>query len=993
MNPPEALDIAWILIAAALVMFMQAGFSSLESGLVRSKNSINVSAKNFADFCLTTAIFWAFGYALMFGDSVGGWFGFSDAFFSSDNAPWLMAFFIFQIGFAGTATTIMSGAVAERMKFSSYLLMAAVVSAIIYPVFGHWAWGSLAGGDSGWLEKLGFIDFAGSTVVHSIGGWMALAGIIILGPRLGRFGKDSVRIHGHNLPLVTLGVFILWVGWFGFNGGSTLGFTVDVPLIIVNTTISGAFGGLVALAISWRTEKRAEVAMVMNGSLAGLVAVTASANIVSISDAAIIGSIAGAVMYGVSTLLERLKIDDVVGAVPVHLSAGVWGTLAVALFGSTEAWGGGGRLPQLGVQAIGVLAAMVWAFGLGFALLWLINRRFPLRIDPEGERMGLNVAEHGASTEILDLLVEMDEQRTTEDYSSPVSVEPNTEIGQIARQYNRVLKGINSRSAALQLLQRTASAANEARSVDEALRTSLREVCAATGWPVGHVYQIDDSDPDILLPSDIWELSDPERYEPFRAATSTSKFRKGEGLPGRVLADGQPVWFDISTFDPAFHRAGIALASGLRTGFAFPVLAGSETAAVLEFYTDESLPPDDDLLKVMAAVGTQLGRTVERTRSENSRFQTVLDNMPAMVLLRDLDGKFILVNRRYEDFYRMSNDDVRGKTLREVEALTDIVMYVETNELHDREVIDENRSIEHELTIRRGTREHVLATVRFPIADHTGQVVAVGGIELDITDRKQHEAELADLLRTVGLARDEAMEATAAKSRFLSSMSHELRTPMNAILGFTRIVKRRTAGTIPEKETDNLSKILSSAEHLLALINDILDVSRIEAGREEIRPVDLDIPPLVESCLETVAPLIRSDRVDLRGDVESSVEGMFTDDEKLRQILINLLGNAIKFTDEGAVSLSVRSEDGRVRFEVTDSGIGISAEALDEIFEEFHQEETLARSVGTGLGLTISRRLARLMGGDVTVRSTLGKGSTFTIDLPVHYEAPVAAET
>jgi signal transduction histidine kinase len=319
-------------------------------------------------------------------------------------------------------------------------------------------------------------------------------------------------------------------------------------------------------------------------------------------------------------------------------------------------------------------------------------------------------------------------------------------------------------------------------------------------------------------------------------------------------------------------------------------------------------------------------------------------------------------------------------------------MLVETNERHDREVIDENRAIEHELTIRRGGREHVLATVRFPIADHAGQTVAVGGIELDITDRKQHEAELADLLRAVGLARDKAMEATAAKSRFLSSMSHELRTPMNAILGFTRIVRRRTEGTIPEKETENLSKILSSAEHLLALINDILDVSRIESGREEIRPVELDVPPLVDSCLETVAPLIRSDRVELGGDVESSVGRMFADDEKLRQILINLLGNAIKFTDEGAVSLSVRSVNGRVRFEVTDSGIGISAEALDQIFDEFHQEETPARSVGTGLGLTISRRLARLMGGDVTVRSTLGNGSTFTVDLPVHYEAPMAAE-
>ena len=278
MSTAEALDIAWILVAAALVMFMQAGFSSLESGSVRTKNSINVAAKNFADFCLTAAVFWAFGYALMFGDTVGGWFGSSNFFFPETAGAFLLAFFIFQIGFAGTATTIMSGAVAERMKFSGYLIMALVMSALIYPVYGHWAWGSLAGGAPGWLEVRGFIDFAGSTVVHSVGGWMALAGAIIIGPRLGRFGKDSVPIHGHDVPIVTLGVFILWLGWFGFNGGSTLALTSEVPVIIVNTTISGACGGVVAMAMSWRGGGHVDVTTTMNGALAGLVGVTASAN-------------------------------------------------------------------------------------------------------------------------------------------------------------------------------------------------------------------------------------------------------------------------------------------------------------------------------------------------------------------------------------------------------------------------------------------------------------------------------------------------------------------------------------------------------------------------------------------------------------------------------------------------------------------------------------------------------------------------------------------
>ena len=249
----ELLDILWILLCAALVMLMQAGFSCLESGSVRTKNSINVAAKNFVDFCVSSALFWLFGFALMFGVTDSGLFGTSGFLFDDTANPWLMAFFIFQLGFCGTAVTIVSGAVAERMRFAGYLVVTVIVAALIYPLVGHWAWGSAAGAASGgWLEQMGFIDFAGSTVVHSVGGWMSLAAIIVIGPRIGRFGKDSVPIHGHDLPLVTLGVFLLWFGWFGFNGGSTLGLTPEVPTIIVNTTISGAFGGLVAMVLVWR---------------------------------------------------------------------------------------------------------------------------------------------------------------------------------------------------------------------------------------------------------------------------------------------------------------------------------------------------------------------------------------------------------------------------------------------------------------------------------------------------------------------------------------------------------------------------------------------------------------------------------------------------------------------------------------------------------------------------------------------------------------------
>jgi len=988
----EALDIAWILICAALVMFMQPGFSSLESGLVRSKNSINVAAKNFADFCITTGIFWVFGFALMFGASVKGWFGFSEFAFADTTNTWLMAFFIFQVGFAGTATTIMSGAVAERMRFSSYLVVALIMSAVIYPVFGHWAWGSAAGGVGGWLEGLGFIDFAGSTVVHSIGGWMALASIILLGPRIGRFGKHSIPIHGHDLPVVTLGVFILWFGWFGFNGGSTLGLTSDVPGIIVNTAISGAFGGLIALMILWVRKGQVDVPMTLNGALAGLVGITASANLVDTVEAVVIGLIAGVVMYAASELLERLEIDDAVGAVPVHLAAGVWGTLALALFADPVAWDGGSRLSQLAVQATGVFAAFIWAFGLGFLLLWLVNRRFPLRIDPKGERIGLNVAEHGASTEILDLLTEMDTQRKTNDFTHPVNVEPHTEVGQIAQQYNLVLEDINGRTTALRLMQKTATAANEARSIEEAMQTAIVEICSVTDWKLGHVYLVDETDPHLLKPTKIWSAKKGAMIDNFRLVTDQTEIRVGEGLPGRVLESGRPAWLDISEEYSSYPRGHVIQKVGLRSGFAAPVLAGTEVVAVFEFFSDQELEPDKELLEVMATVGTELGRVVERTRSEEQRFQTVVDNMPAIVLLRDMDGRFILVNREYEDFYLLPHNAVQGKTITEVNELTEIDMQPDLSIRHDREVIERNRTIEREQIIHRRGREHTLAIVEFPISDHTGEIGAVGGIKLDISERKQHEAELAELVRKVEMARDQAMQATQAKSRFLANMSHELRTPLNAIIGFTRIVKRQSVDVLPQQDSENLDKVLISAEHLLILINDILDLSRIEAGRQEVKPSEVKIESLVDGCLDTIKPLLNTGKVKLVKRIDDSTQTMVTDVEKLRRILINLLSNAVKFTSEGSVMLSVQAQSRRVVFAVEDTGIGIPEDAIEWIFEEFRQVKPNHDQVGTGLGLTISRQLARLLGGDISVKSTLGVGTTFTVDLPKWYE-PIQGAT
>lgn len=437
-------DVLWLLMAAAMVMLMQGGFTLLESGLVRAKNSINVAIKNLVDFCLSSALFWMVGFALMFGTTTGGWFGTSNFFLMEDMSPWKMAFFLFQLVFAGTATTIVSGAVSERISFSGYMAITVVIAGLIYPILGHWVWGGLAGGTTvGWLAQMGFIDFAGATVVHSVGGWIALAAIMIVGPRTGRFDAGKSQIRGHNLPLAALGVLLLWFGWFGFNGGSTFRLTEEIPYIMVNTLLAGAFGGLMTLVLSWILYRHPKIELVISGILAGLVAITASANFATITAAILIGAVGGAIALALTKLLESVQIDDPVAAVPVHVGAGIWGTLAVALFGSPAVWNTGlGRMEQLTVQGIGVIATFIWAFGVGFGLLWLVNRFIRFRVSPRNEQVGLNMSEHRAQTDLLNLLNEMEEQRISGDMTIRATVEPHTEVGQIATQYNRVLDSL-----------------------------------------------------------------------------------------------------------------------------------------------------------------------------------------------------------------------------------------------------------------------------------------------------------------------------------------------------------------------------------------------------------------------------------------------------------------------------------------------------------------------------------------------------------------------
>lgn len=389
-------DYVWTLIAAALVFFMQAGFALVECGFTRAKNAINIMMKNLMDFSMGTLAFWVVGFGIMFGATSTGWFG-TTGFFLSDfkvgGDPWVLAFWMFQVVFCATAATIVSGAMAERTKFVGYLLYSVVISALIYPVFGSWAWGSLFNG-SGWLEGLGFIDFAGSTVVHSVGGWAALAGAIVLGPRMGKYAKDgSIKpILGHNIPLAALGVFILWIGWFGFNPGSTTAANKDIAMIFVNTNLAAAAGAVLAMFTSWIKFGKPEISMSLNGALAGLVAITSPCATVTPLSAIIIGAVAGVIVVLSVLFFDKIKVDDPVGAVSVHGVNGAWGTLAAGIFNI-----GGTSAKIIGVQVLGIVACFVWTFGTAFILFKIIDMTVGLRVSTEEEAVGLDHSEHGGN--------------------------------------------------------------------------------------------------------------------------------------------------------------------------------------------------------------------------------------------------------------------------------------------------------------------------------------------------------------------------------------------------------------------------------------------------------------------------------------------------------------------------------------------------------------------------------------------------------------------
>ncbi|SFE83448.1 ammonium transporter [Alteribacillus iranensis] len=387
----SSINLVWVMFAAFLVFFMHTGFTLVESGFTRAKNALNIIMKNFLTISVAAILFFMIGFGFMFGETVGGFVG-GNAFFLEGRGD--IDFFVFQAMFAATCATIISGAVAERMRLSSYIIITIAITAFIYPVVGHWIWAD------GWLAMIGFSDFAGSTVVHLTGASAALAVVLLLGPRIGKYsGKKVNAIPGHNIPLGALGVFILWLGWFGFNGGSTLAADPELVPSVISTTLLSTAAAFIAAALYTKIRfGKMDPSLSLNGVLGGLVGITAGAAEISLGGSIIVGLVSGIILVEDVRFLEtKVRVDDPVGAITVHGLCGVWGTLAVGLFSTTNGAFYGWGFSQLGIQAVGVFAVIIWTVTVTGIFTAVMSWFAPIRVSREEERTGLDFAEHGSN--------------------------------------------------------------------------------------------------------------------------------------------------------------------------------------------------------------------------------------------------------------------------------------------------------------------------------------------------------------------------------------------------------------------------------------------------------------------------------------------------------------------------------------------------------------------------------------------------------------------
>ncbi len=1071
------IDILWLILSTGLVFLMQAGFLCLETGLTRSKNNINVAVKNLADFGVSTILFWVVGFGLMFGTSQGGWWG-GDRFLPNFNQEtlWQGVFFLFQVMFCGTAVTILSGAVAERLRFNGYILVTILVSAVTFPIFGHWAWnGAELFQTTGWLNARGFVDLAGSTAVHGVGGWTALAMVLILGARNGRFPHNAPpqKIPGANLPLAALGVLLLYIGWLGFNGGSTLALNSQVIPILTNSILAGSTGMVAALLVGSLLRGRAEVDLIMNGCLAGLVAITANAHVVTAVSAALIGAIGGLVMLLTNQLLLRFRIDDAIGAIPVHLGAGIWGTLAVGLFGQLDLLNTGlSRGEQIGVQLLGIAACFLWTFFLTYLVMRFINRLYPLRVTAEAEQMGLNASEHGATTELLDLFTVMERHSETGDLSQRAPVEPFTEVGQIATQYNRVIDALEQARSRTRAIVESAMDGiitfSKQNLTIETLNPAAERMfgypqLAIAGSPINQLIRTSNDnfeETNPLFKSLLSRAANSQQpYEMVGHRQDGSTFAIEAVITETRLGD-KPHYVgafrDISQRKLAeaarldserkyrllidTMQDGTVIVQNGKVEFANEALARMVGYTVYELkgvdYIHLIVPEDRDRMQGQY-MRSQLGERVpsefeaallhkdqetrvlvrfkvrvtqyngkpanmgtvtnitERRKAEEAlqeseqKYRQLVSNMhDGMFILQN--GRLTFVNQAFANMVGYTVTELDNQPYSNLVAPQDVEM---ATDYYRRALSGQRAPTEFEIRLRRKDGSVLMGQLKIAMSKYQGQPIHTGTIA-DITERKRYEQELER-------ARETAESANRSKSAFLANMSHELRTPLNAIIGYSEMLEEEAQDIGQKGFIPDLQKIRTAGRHLLELISDILDLSKIEAGKMDLFLETFVVHELLRDVANTIVPLVRKNGNKLELQLTDDLGIMHSDKTKVRQVLFNLLSNAAKFTHNGNITLKAsrfRDDNSKnphqprywLSLEVQDQGIGMSPEQIEYLFRPFTQADssTTRKYGGTGLGLAISRRFCNMMGGDITVESELGHGSSFTIYLPLEITTP-----
>ena len=972
----ELLDTLWLLIAAALVLLMQAGFCLLESGLVRNKNGINVAMKNIADFCVSGLLYWSVGFAIMFGVSYGGFFGQGFGDFSVDS-PNQLSFLLFQLLFCGTAATIVSGAIAERASFSGYILVTVAVSLFVYPVYGHWAWGGQLAGPQGFLARSGFVDFAGASVVHGVGGWAALAATLFVGPRLGRFSNKRHPLRGQNLPLAACGVLMLWFGWFGFNGGSTFAVDARLPVIVLNTNLSAMSGGLIALILTWLISRRPQVEYTLNGIIAGLVGITAGCHALAPAHACICGAVAGLLATIGHYLLAKCKIDDVVGAVSAHGIAGTWGTIAVALLASPTSLGTGLSFwEQLAIQSSGAIICVAFAFSITFVACWIINQFCPLRVPGKDERTGLNVSEHGSSTELLELEHQILKHSRVGNFGARLSTSDFTETQAFARKYNHLLDRVQFEIDKREL---ASTRLLDAKSQFHSLIANAREGLFTLSY-AGGIQHANPACAHILgfdSPSALKEgvddfaldvLDDPADWKKLAQLLETES--QVDEFEARIRKpNGELAWVSINARYAELRRKNRYLECSI--------------VDITDRYQAENLAVEKRRLD---ALNNRLSQEIkDRREAECSarlnehRFRSLFNSTHNAILITEKNVIVECNDAAVRMFDYPSAESLIGCSFVDLSPATQL------NGLDALEAIESARSANHPtgfspfewLCIKR-TGESFPCEVFPSEIDVEGTAVLQLTLH-DLTDRHQRIRELIT-------AKDEAQAANQAKSDFLANVSHEIRTPLNGIIGYTELLLRR--GIKLDECENHLPTIRSSGQHLLRIINDVLDFSKIESGKMTYEVRKCSPHAVLREVVSMLRVMAVEKGLDLRcnwkGRVPAEIQ---TDPARLRQLLMNVVGNAIKFTDKGYVELTATADEtassSSLFIQVKDTGIGISENKLSDIFGAFEQVDNSNTRLfgGTGLGLAISKDIARRLGGDIAVESTPGIGSTFTISV------------